>query len=345
MKNKKGFLVIAHGSRKKEANEQVFTLVKKLRDYFQSDMFEAGFMELATPSIKEGIETLIKKGMDELIVSPFFLLTGMHYSIDVPALLKEAIAETGREIKLKMLEPLGMHPDIFDLFKEMVYEDMADQFEVKHVSPSKIEERSMEIIESYLDNNNIDPYQKPVIKRVIHTTGDLDFLKNMVFHEEAISEGLKAIGAKKIIYTDVTMVQSGINRRFGHEVRCVINSPEVIKGAEIEGLTKAAYAIKTLGHRLDGNIVAIGNAPTALITLIDMIKKENIKPALLVGVPVGFVNAKESKEYLRTVKEIPYITNRGHKGGSGVAAAIVNALIKMEFMDNSKVDNLPRNGV
>ena len=331
MKKKKGFLVIAHGSRRDEANQQVLTLVKRLRDYFQTDMFEGAFMEIASPSIKDGIKTLSEKGVEELIVSPFFLFTGMHYSKDVPALIREAIEEIDGRIGFKMLKPVGMHPDIFDLLKDILYEDAADQLEFKHLHPSMIEDRSMDIIENYIGNNNIPIEQKPVIKRVIHTTGDFDFLKNMVFSEEAVSEGLKAVREKKIIYTDVTMVQAGINKRFGHEIRCVLNSPEVIKGAEIEGLTKAAYSIKMLNHRLDGNIVAIGNAPTALTALVDMIRHENVRPSLIVGVPVGFVNAMESKEYLRTIKEVPYITNRGRKGGSTVAAAIVNALIKMGF--------------
>src|SRR3990172_1579178 len=331
MKKKKGFLVIAHGSRRDEANQQVLTLVKRLRDYFQTDMFEGAFMEIASPSIKDGIKTLSEKGIEELIVSPFFLFTGMHYSKDVPALIREAIEEIDGRIGFKMLKPVGMHPDIFDLLKDILYEDAADQLEFKHLHPHKIEDRSMEIIENYIGNNNIPIEQKPVIKRVIHTTGDLDFLKNMVFSEEAVSEGLKAVREKKIIYTDVTMVQAGINKRFGHGVRCVLNSPEVVKGAEVEGLTKAAYSIKMLNHRLDGNIVAIGNAPTALSALVDMIRHENVRPALIVGVPVGFINAMESKEYLRTIKEVPYITNRGRKGGSTVAVAIVNALIKMGF--------------
>jgi len=335
MKKKKGFLVIAHGSRKDEANQQVFTLVRRLRDYFQSDMFETAFMELASPSIKEGIMTLIKKGMDELIVSPFFLFTGMHYSKDVPGLIKEAIEEADKNIDFKMLKPVGKHPDIFNLVQEILYEEVADQLEYKHVPPSMIEQRSMEMIENFLYGDHVPEDQKPVIKRVIHTTGDFDFMRNMVFHKDAISEGLRAIRSKKIIYTDVTMVQAGINKRFGHEVRCMLDSPEVTEGAAIEGMTRAAYGIKAIGHMLDGNIIAIGNAPTALVTLVDMIKRDNVKPALVVGIPVGFVNAKESKEYLADVKEVPYITNRGHKGGSTVAAAIVNALIKMEYMEKS----------
>ena len=198
-----------------------------------------------------------------------------------------------------------------------------------------IEQRSMEMIENFLYGDHVPEDQKPVIKRVIHTTGDFDFMRNMVFHKDAISEGLRAIRLKKIIYTDVTMVQAGINKRFGHEVRCMLDSPEMTGGAAIEGMTRAAYGIKAIGHRLDGNIIAIGNAPTALVTLIDMVRHDNVRPALIVGIPVGFVNAKESKEYLADVKEVPYITNRGHKGGSTVAAAIVNALIKMEYVEKS----------
>ncbi|MBI3582833.1 MAG: precorrin-8X methylmutase [Nitrospinae bacterium] len=338
VKKKKGVLVIAHGSRRDEANQQVLTLVKRLRDYFQTDMFEGAFMELASPSIKDGIKTLSEKGIEELIVSPFFLFIGMHYSKDVPALIREAIEEIDGRIGFKMLKPVGMHPEIFDLLKDILYEDIADQLEFKHLPPSLIEDRSMDIIENYIGNNNIPADQKPVIKRVIHTTGDFDFLKSMIFSEDAVSEGMKAVREKKIIYTDVTMVQAGINKRFGHEVRCILNNPEVVKGAEIEGLTKAAYSIKMLNQRLDGNIVAIGNAPTALTALVDMIRHENVRPALIVGVPVGFVNAIESKEYLSTIKEVPYITNRGRKGGSTVAAAIVNALIKMGFAGEEKHD-------
>lgn len=332
MEKKKGFLLVAHGSRKEEANQQAVTLVKRLRKYFETDMFEEAFMELASPSIKEGIEALVKKEVEEIIVFPFFLFAGVHCSTDVPGLVKEAIEGTGKEIKVKMMKPLGMHPHIFDLVQERASEEMGGKLRFEEVPVSRIEERSMDIIENYLGNHNIPPDQKPIIKRVIHTTGDFDFLRNMAFHEKAVSEGLKAVRGKKTVYTDVTMVQAGINKKFGHEVRCVLNDPEVISGAQKKGLTRAAHGMMTLSHRLDGNIVAVGNAPTALITLIDMVKHDGVRPALIVGVPVGFVNASESKEYLTTLKEVPYITSRGQKGGSTVAAAIVNALIKMEFM-------------
>lgn len=330
---KKSFLVVAHGSRRKEANEQVTTVVKRLNHYFQTDMIEEAFMELAEPSIGDGIRALAEKGMEELVVYPFFLFKGMHFKKDVPEEIEKGIAALGRDIPWRMLEPIGMHPDIFDIVKDMMYDEVIGSLSFSEVSPEKIEDRSMELIETFLEEGAIPRDRRPVVKRVIHTTGDFDFLKSMLFHDKAVSEGLRAVREKRPIFSDVTMIQSGINKRFGHEVSCILNDPDVIKLAEEENITKAAAGIRSLGHRLDGNIVAIGNAPTALITLVDMIKNEGVRPALVVGIPVGFVNAKESKAYLTKQTEVPYITNKGAKGGSTVAAAIVNALIKVEFID------------
>lgn len=331
---KKGFLVVAHGSRKDTANEQVFKVVDKLKKYFQTDMIEPALMELADPSIDDGITALAKKGIDELVVYPFFLFKGMHFLKDIPEIIEENLAALDRKVPYKMLDPIGMHPDIFDIVKDMMYDEVMGSLEFSEVAPEKIEDRSMELIETFLEEGDILEDRRPVVKRVIHTTGDFDFLRSMVFHDDAMSEGMRAIGEKRAIYTDVTMIQSGINKRFGHEVSCILNDPDVIKLAEEENITKAAAGIKSLGHKLDGNIVAIGNAPTSLVTLVDMIKNDGVRPALVVGIPVGFVNAKESKAYLTTQTKVPYITNKGAKGGSTVAAAIVNAFIKVLFIDN-----------
>ncbi len=328
---KKGFLIIGHGSRKDEANQQVVKLAKRLNNYYQSEMFEPAFMEMASPTLEDGIKALVNKKIDKLIAYPYFLFKGMHYSNDIPNLIEKVINNLDNKINFKLLNPIGLNPHIFNLVQEELYDEVTDQLMFKSIVPSKIEERSMELIEKNIDTNKIPPEQKPIIKRVIHATGDIDFLTNMVFQNGAIPAGLKAIREKKIIYTDVTMVQAGIIKDFGHDVRCLLKEPDVINLANTEGITKAAAGIKSSGHQLDGNIVAIGNAPTALTTLVDMVKNNNAKPALIVGMPVGFVNAKESKAYLETVKDTHYITNRGHKGGSSVAAAIINALIKYEF--------------
>tara|TARA_B100000315_G_scaffold215253_1_gene214452 strand:- start:5331 stop:6323 length:993 start_codon:yes stop_codon:yes gene_type:complete len=328
---KKGFLIVAHGSRKDDANQQVKNLVNELRNYFQSNMFEPAFMELASPTIEDGIKALAKKNMDQLVAYPYFLFKGMHFSKDVPNFIQEIINKLEKKVDFKMLDPIGQHPKITDLVQEELYDEVIDQFKLNKVAPGKIEDKSMELIEMNLNGHKIPPEQKPIIKRVIHTTGDFDFLKSMLFHDKAVSAGLKAVEEKKIIYTDVTMVQAGINKKLGHEVRCVLNEPEVMELASQEGITKASAGMKSLSHKLDENIIAIGNAPTALIELVNMIKNNGLKPALIVGIPVGFVNAKESKSYLTTIEDVPYITNRGQKGGSAVAAAIINALIKMAF--------------
>ena len=328
---KKGFLIVAHGSRKDDANQQVKNLVNKLNNYFQSVMFEPAFMELASPTIEDGIKALAKKNMDQLIAYPYFLFKGMHFTKDIPNLIQNIINKLEKKVDFKMLDPIGQHPKITDLVQEELYDEVIDQLKLNKVAPSKIEDKSMELIEKNLNGHEIPPEQKPIIKRVIHTTGDFDFLTSIIFHDKAVSAGLKAVEEKKIIFTDVTMVQAGINKKLGHDVRCVLNDSEVMKLASHEGITKASAAMKSLSHKLDGNIIAIGNAPTALIELVNMIKNNGLKPALIVGIPVGFVNAKESKSYLTTIKDVPYITNRGQKGGSTVAVAIINALIKMAF--------------
>ncbi len=328
---KKGFLIVAHGSRKDGANQQVKNLVNELNNYFQSVMFEPAFMELASPTIEDGIKALAKKNMDQLIAYPYFLFKGMHFTKDIPNLIQNIINKLEKKVDFKMLDPIGQHPKITDLVQEELYDEVIDQLKLNKVAPSKIEDKSMELIEKNLNGHEIPPEQKPIIKRVIHTTGDFDFLTSIIFHDKAVSAGLKAVEEKKIIFTDVTMVQAGINKKLGHDVRCVLNDPEVMELASHEGITKASAGIKSLSHKLDGNIIAIGNAPTALIELVNMIKNNELKPALIVGIPVGFVNAKESKSYLTTIKDVPYITNRGQKGGSTVAVAIINALIKMAF--------------
>ena len=328
---KKGFLIVAHGSRKDDANQQVKNLVNELNNYFQSVMFEPAFMELASPTIEDGIKALAKKNMDQLIAYPYFLFKGMHFTKDIPNLIQNIINKLEKKVDFKMLDPIGQHPKITDLVQEELYDEVIDQLKLNKVAPSKIEDKSMELIEKNLNGHEIPPEQKPIIKRVIHTTGDFDFLTSIIFHDKAVSAGLKAVEEKKIIFTDVTMVQAGINKKLGHDVRCVLNDPEVMELASHEGITKASAGMKSLSHKLDGNIIAIGNAPTALIELVNMIKNNELKPALIVGIPVGFVNAKESKSYLTTIKDVPYITNRGQKGGSTVAVAIINALIKMAF--------------
>lgn len=204
---------------------------------------------------------------------------------------------------------------------------MRDQFEI--LKPMEIENRSMEIIESEIPYE-LDEKLAPIIKRVIHTTADFDYLDNLCFSDDAISSALAAIDAGCHIVTDTNMALSGINkpacRKYGCEPICYMADERVAKLAKERGVTRATVSMEEAA-KLSGPIIfAVGNAPTALIALYDLLKEGKCKPALIIGVPVGFVNVVEAKELIMTAG-VPYIVARGRKGGSNVAAAIVNSLL------------------
>ena len=200
--------------------------------------------------------------------------------------------------------------------------------------PMTIERRSMEIIAPYLQDMNLSPEAVKVFSRIIHASGDPSYAEVITIHSEAIRAGCKALQSGCSIYSDVEMVRTGINRRrlaeFGGEVHCLIADAAVAATAKELGITRSMAAMRAFGSRLDGSVVAIGNAPTALFELLDLIKKLGIRPALIIGVPVGFVGAAESKELLATTSTVPFITVKGTKGGSPIAAATVNALLYMD---------------
>ena len=170
-----------------------------------------------------------------------------------------------------------------------------------------------------------------VLRRAIHATGDFSFAENICFSTGSVSAGIEAIRAGKNILTDVNMAAAGISRNlldsFGAKVICKVAEPDIAKLAKERNKTRSQTAIEE-GMQENIGIVAIGNAPTALLTVMEMIKEGTAKPDLVIGVPVGFVNAPESKEIL-SEQEYPYITCRGRKGGTTVSVAIVNALIRL----------------
>lgn len=199
-------------------------------------------------------------------------------------------------------------------------------------NPKEIEARSFEIIDGFLRDMKLPKFHNPVIKRVIHATVDWNYAKGLLFHIRAVEAGLAAIREGNNIIVDVNMVKAGINKdiisKFGGEVICLINDKDIVKQAARLSITRSILAMRKSAELLKGGIVAIGNAPTALFELCDLVAAGKAKPALIVGIPVGFVGAKEAKKKLLTLK-VPYITNRGRKGGSNVAVAVINALLKI----------------
>ena len=201
---------------------------------------------------------------------------------------------------------------------------------LQRVAPAEIEARSMEIIGAELGARSFPADQLPVVKRVIHTSADFDYADNLVFSEGAVARGIAAVKGGCTIVTDTQMAWSGVNKRvlekFGGRAVCFMSDPDVAAEAKARGETRATVSMERAAA-LEGSVIfAIGNAPTALVRLCELMDEGRVEPALVIGVPVGFVNVVESKELLLATAA-PHIVARGRKGGSNVAAAICNALI------------------
>lgn len=197
-------------------------------------------------------------------------------------------------------------------------------------NPEAIAAKSMDIISRYTAGLNLSPVEEQIVKRVIHTTGDPDIAGLISFGNNFVEAAQKILNRGDfIIYTDVQMVKAGINQArvttLGGRVICRINEDEIIRQAGLTGETRAMTALQMSGHLIDRNIVVIGNAPTALFKVLEM-AASGIKPGVVIGTPVGFVGAAESKEMLAG-SDLPFVTVKGTRGGSTIAAAIVNALL------------------
>ena len=204
------------------------------------------------------------------------------------------------------------------------------EIQLQRVAPADIEARSMELITQELGERVFPADQLPVVKRVIHTTADFEYADNLMFSPGAVEQGIAAMKAGCTIVTDTQMAFSGVNKRvlekFGGRAVCFMSDPDVAAEARERGETRATVSMERAAA-LDGPLVlAIGNAPTALVRACQLMDEGKMKPALVIGVPVGFVNVVESKELLLTM-DVPHIVARGRKGGSNVAAAICNALL------------------
>lgn len=201
---------------------------------------------------------------------------------------------------------------------------------IEIVKPMDIETRSFAIITELLGERKIDPENELVLKRVIHTSADFDYADNLVFSEHAVAKGIAALRGGCDIVTDTQMAKAGINKtilgRLGGQVHCFMSDADVAEEAKARGVTRATVSMERAVALEKPCIFAIGNAPTALVALHELMAAGKIHPALILGVPVGFVNVVESKELILG-DEVPYIVARGRKGGSNVAAAICNAML------------------
>lgn len=202
---------------------------------------------------------------------------------------------------------------------------------LEQIRPMDIEKRSFEIITELLGDRKLEPENELVIKRAIHTTADFDYADNLVFSPHAVKKGIEALRNGCDIVTDTQMAKAGINKTIlaslGGEVHCFMADADVAEEAKQRGVTRALVSMEKAAELKKPCIFAIGNAPTALVSLEHLMEEGKLSPALIIGVPVGFVNVVESKELLIKKALSPYIIARGRKGGSNVAAAICNAML------------------
>ncbi|MCI6731125.1 MAG: precorrin-8X methylmutase [Lachnospiraceae bacterium] len=209
--------------------------------------------------------------------------------------------------------------------------------QLENVLPADIEKRSFEIIGEEL-GRELDPDQELIIKRCIHTSADFDYADNLKFSENAVQKAMEAIKKGAVIVTDTNMAKAGINKtalaRFGGEVHCFIADEDIKEMAKANGTTRATACIDKAAALGKPVIFAIGNAPTALVRIYELIQEGKLKPELVIGVPVGFVNVVQSKELIMSLPDTTYIVAAGRKGGSNIAACIVNAL--MYKIDNRR---------
>jgi len=324
-------IIAGHGSPRDEANniEQIAALLHSMiHPGCSGKCVMAAYLQFAQPDIMQAITECVKDGTKKLIIHPYFLSSGMHVTKDIPEIIKEA-EKRYPEVEFIYTEPVGVHNKMAQVVLERIYT-------ASGLTPEEIEKRSFEIITEESDLSDVSEEKQSIIKRVIHATADLEFKTSLVFHPDAIKTGIAAIKAGKDILTDVEMIKAGINKRllqkWGGKIICEIQDSRF----KIQNnKTRAEIGIeKALKENNNIGMIAIGNAPSALLKTIEILTSTDYKSQikdhdiLVIGVPVGFVKALESKALLAKQK-FPYITNLSRKGGSTVAVAIVNALLKM----------------
>jgi len=329
-------ILIGHGSPKKDANNLEFIaamLHGLIHAGCSNDCVTDSYLQFAKPDIMETIKGRVERGAKRIILHPFFLNAGMHVTKDIPELIEKARG-LFPGVEFIYTEPLGLHEKLAQIVMERISTATGSE---SRLAPEEIENKSFEILSREHDFSTVPCEQLPIIQRVIHATADFEFKKTLVFHPAAVAAGLRAIKEGKNILTDVEMVKTGINKpalaQWGGKVLCAIADEEVGSVSKETGRTRAEIAIE---KRIDENvgIIAIGNAPTALLRVIELLGDScrsspvRCKGPLVIGVPVGFVKAFESKAVLAG-QEFPFITNLSRKGGTPVAVAIVNALVKM----------------
>ncbi len=327
MSDATGILIISHGSPRAETNQGFQALVARVASRLQGPEIAPAFFSIVRPDIPDQVLAMASRGVRRIFLMPYFLYSGQHVTVDIPALMDEC-RRRAPQVALELLATLEDDPALEDL----VVERLTPYTESSPRPPSDgaaIERRSHEIIDRQLgDWGPADAGARRIVRRVVHATADISFARTLRIHPQAIQRGREALAAGKPVLCDVKMLHAGMTKVRG-EILCAIDRPEVAALARDRGCTRSAAAMELLAPHIEGAIVAIGNAPTALWKIMEMVRSGGPRPALVVGLPVGFVGARESKLALWE-SGLCAITNTSPRGGSSVAAAAVNALATLD---------------
>ena len=334
-----GVIILCHGSRGERGIVEVSETLRRVSDGVKP-LLSPGVevigaaLQFNHPTLEEAVESLAVRGVERIVIMPYFLFPGRHITEHIPQLV-ERLESRYPEVQFIATNTLGNDELLIARVAKRIEEaapELSLNARFSLTSPEVIEQQSMDTVESLLPPLNCSDEERQVIKRIVHASGDPQVAPLVRFSPSAVSSGLSAIAKGSPIFTDVRMVAAGINRHLaeacGCSLSCAMDETKGLKPAKEPDITRAAATMRHLGTRLNGAIVAIGNAPTALMALLDLVDTKEIKPALVVGMPVGFVQAKESKDEL-VKRDVPHITVVGTRGGSAMAVATVNALLKI----------------
>jgi precorrin-8X/cobalt-precorrin-8 methylmutase len=342
--NNIGLILIGHGSKLPHNRENIEKIAAIIRSHGKFKIVNIAFMVRDTPTVNEAVDLVVSEGVSKIVLIPVFLAAGVHTTEDIPGLI--GVKEREPQLKAKGVEllygePIGSDRRIADILEEKAFKALGHEvkrdseiLDAYSVSASgKIVDKSMMLIRKAIGDDlaKLPEDKISIVERVVHTTADPEFAKLLAISDDAVKAGVAAIKAGAKIVTDVKMVKAGINdarlKKFGGSIYTYMNDERAMTLAKQEGLTRSAAAMRlAIQDGLDGAIILIGNAPTAVFELVEQIEAGKVKPALIVAVPVGFVGAAESKEAVEKLS-IPHVITRGRRGGSTIAVAIFNAML------------------
>ncbi len=335
-----GVIILVHGSRGERGITEVPEVLRQITEGIKSLLppgaeIIGAALQFNHPTLQEAVESLAVLGVHRIVIMPYFLFPGRHITEDIPQNI-DKLKRLYPEKQFIVANYLGLEEHFIGQVVKRIREAAPELWSSNRSSPAfpvAIEQQSMEIVERLLpDMPNMSEEERLVIKRVVHASGDPQVASLIKLSPSAVSDGLNAIAKGSPIFTDVQMVAAGINSQLaeacGCSLVCAMDEAKGLQQIKEVNSTRAAAAMRYLENRLDGAIVAIGNAPTALLALLDLVDHKGIMPVLVVGMPVGFVQAKESKDELMK-RNVPHITVAGTRGGSAMAVATVNALLKI----------------